>query len=80
MHASDDNQAPLPDPAIILDLIDAFRRSKTMFAALSLGVFDTLAANGPQPFQSIADDLHAGSIVRITRRATARVDEQRRLL
>src|ERR1022692_2004012 len=60
MHASDDKRAaPLPDPAIVLDLIDAFRRSKTMFAALSLGVFDNLAAKGPQPLQSIADDLHA---------------------
>jgi acetylserotonin N-methyltransferase len=28
------------DPAPILDLIDAFRRSKTMFAAVSLGIFD----------------------------------------
>ena len=28
------------DPAPILELIDAFRRSKTMFTALSLGIFD----------------------------------------
>jgi acetylserotonin N-methyltransferase len=28
------------DPAPILDLIEAFRRSKTMFAAVSLGIFD----------------------------------------
>lgn len=33
----------LPDPAPVADLIEAFRRSKTMFAALSLGVFDRLA-------------------------------------
>lgn len=32
------------DPAIVLDLIEAFRRSKTMFAAVSLGIFDALAA------------------------------------
>ncbi len=32
-----------PDPSPILDLIEAFRRSKTMFAALSLGVFEELA-------------------------------------
>lgn len=32
----------LPDPAPILDLIEAFRRSKTLFAAVSLGVFDSL--------------------------------------
>ncbi len=32
----------IPDPAPVLELIDAFRRSKTMFAAVSLGVFDAL--------------------------------------
>jgi acetylserotonin N-methyltransferase len=32
----------LPDPAIVLDLIDAFRRSKTMFTAVSMGIFDRL--------------------------------------
>ena len=37
----------LPDPAPIVDLIEAFRRSKTMFAAVSLGIFDRLAASGP---------------------------------
>jgi acetylserotonin N-methyltransferase len=28
------------DPALILELIDAFRRSKTMFTAVKLGIFD----------------------------------------
>jgi acetylserotonin N-methyltransferase len=32
----------LPDPAIVIDLIEAFRRSKTMFAAASMGIFDIL--------------------------------------
>ncbi len=32
----------LPDPAPVIHLIDAFRASKTMFAAVSLGVFDRL--------------------------------------
>lgn len=32
----------LPDPAPVLDLIEAFRRSKAMFTAVSLGVFDRL--------------------------------------
>lgn len=32
----------LPDSAPVVDLIEAFRRSKTMFAAVSLGVFDRL--------------------------------------
>jgi acetylserotonin N-methyltransferase len=31
-----------PDPAPVLDLIEAFRRSKVMFAAVSLGLFDFL--------------------------------------
>ncbi len=31
-----------PDPAPVIDLIEAFRRSKTMFAAVALGVFDSL--------------------------------------
>lgn len=35
----------LPDPAPVTDLIEAFRRSKAMFAATSLGVFDLLAAD-----------------------------------
>ena len=30
------------DPAPVLELIDAFRRSKTMSAAVSLGVFEQL--------------------------------------
>ena len=37
-----------PDPSVILDLLEAFRRSKTMFAAVSLGVFDALES-GPRP-------------------------------
>lgn len=42
-----------PDPALILDYIEAFRRSKTMFAAVSLGVFDALAA-GPKAGADLA--------------------------
>lgn len=34
-----------PDPTIVLELLEAFRRSKTMFAAVSLGVFDALVAS-----------------------------------
>ena len=36
-----------PDPSVVLDLLEAFRRSKTMFAAVSLGIFDTLES-GPR--------------------------------
>jgi acetylserotonin N-methyltransferase len=42
----------------VLDLLDAFRRSKAMFAAVSLGVFDRLAA-GPATLSALARDLHA---------------------
>ncbi len=45
-----------PDPAIVLDLIEAFRRSKTMFAAVSLGVFDALA-DGAKSADALAAKL-----------------------
>lgn len=32
----------IPDPASVLELLQAFRKSKTMFAGVSLGVFDAL--------------------------------------
>jgi acetylserotonin O-methyltransferase len=47
-----------PDPGIVLDLLEAFRRSKTMFAAVSLGVFDRLAA-GPKTLEVLARELKA---------------------
>lgn len=50
----------IPDPAIVLDLLEAFRRSKTMFAAVSLGVFDALAT-GPQPLERLAGELPASA-------------------
>lgn len=46
------------DPAPVLELLVAFRRSKTMFAAVSLGVFDALAA-GPKPLAELAGQLRA---------------------
>jgi acetylserotonin N-methyltransferase len=49
-----------PDPRLVLDLLEAFRRSKTMFAAVSLGVFDALAA-GPQPLPDLAAELRANA-------------------
>ena len=48
----------LPDSSSVLDLIDAFRRSKTMFTAVSMGVFDILAA-GPADLDTLADRLKA---------------------
>jgi len=48
----------LPDPAPVLDLIDAFRRSKTMFTAVSMGIFDYLA-NQPASAADLAATLKA---------------------
>ena len=47
-----------PDPSLVLDLIEAFRGSKIMFAAIALGVFDRLAASSA-PLATIAGDLKA---------------------
>ena len=45
----------IPDPAIVLDLIEAFRRSKTMFAAVELGVFDALES--PKRMDELTSEL-----------------------
>jgi acetylserotonin N-methyltransferase len=46
-----------PDPSPILDLLQAFRCSKAMFAAVfSLGVFDALPS-GPKPLAVLAAEL-----------------------
>jgi acetylserotonin N-methyltransferase len=47
-----------PDPGVVLDLLQAFRCSKTMFAAVSLGVFDALAS-GSKTLQALAGELTA---------------------
>jgi acetylserotonin N-methyltransferase len=39
-HAN--KQPDLPDSSPVIESIEAFRRSKAMFAAVSLGIFDTL--------------------------------------
>jgi acetylserotonin N-methyltransferase len=49
-----------PDPSPVIDLIDAFRRSKTMFTAVRVGVFDRLAG-GPEPLAKLAADLGANA-------------------
>jgi len=56
----------VPDPAPVLELIDAFRRSKTMFAAVSLGVFEALA-EGPADAPRLAARLtaNAGALERL---------------
>jgi acetylserotonin O-methyltransferase len=47
-----------PDPSVVLDLLQAFRWSKTMFAAVSLGVFDALK-EGPLSVEALAGKLKA---------------------
>jgi acetylserotonin N-methyltransferase len=51
-------EATAPDPGPVLDLLDGFRRSKAMFAALALGVFDRLEA-GPATVAELASALPA---------------------
>jgi len=46
----------VPDPAVVLDLLEAFRRSKAMFAGVSLGVFDALAS-GAKSAPALAAEL-----------------------
>jgi acetylserotonin N-methyltransferase len=53
-----------PSPALVLDLIEAFRRSKTMFAAVALGIFDRLA-NGPQSAESLAQGENLEALERL---------------
>jgi acetylserotonin N-methyltransferase len=53
----------IPDPAIVLDHLEAFRRSKTMFAAVDLGVFDTLADSALTPEElAMKLNCHASSL------------------
>ncbi len=48
------------DPAVVLELLQAFRWSKTMFAAVSLGVFDILAS-GPKSLTELAAELRSNA-------------------
>jgi acetylserotonin N-methyltransferase len=49
---------PEPDPGLILDHIEAFRRSKAMFTAVRLGVFDLLESR-PQSAAELAAQIKA---------------------
>ncbi len=51
---------PTPDPAPVLDLLEAFRRSKVMFTALALGVFDRLEGNSLTA-EELAPGVHANT-------------------
>jgi acetylserotonin N-methyltransferase len=48
------------DPSMVLDLLEAFRRSKAMFAAVSLGVFDALAS-GAKSLSELAVQIKANA-------------------
>ncbi|MBI5086557.1 MAG: homocysteine methyltransferase, partial [Acidobacteria bacterium] len=54
------------DPSVVLDLIGAFRRSKAMFTAVKLGVFDRLNER-PRTANELALDLGAetGALARL---------------
>ncbi len=45
------------DPTLILDYIEAFRRSKVLFTAVRLGVFDQVDTR-PQTGEQLAEELH----------------------
>ncbi len=47
-----------PDPSPVLELLGAYRKSKVMFAAISLGIFDELT-NGPMAVADLARELPA---------------------
>jgi acetylserotonin N-methyltransferase len=48
----------IPDPQPVLELLVAFRRSKAMFAAVKLGIFDALQA-GPQSAEELSKAIGA---------------------
>lgn len=50
----------VPDPAPVLDLLNAFRKSKVMFAASKLGVFDALESGGSK-VPELATKLNANA-------------------
>ena len=50
----------LPDSSPVIELIEAFRRSKATFVAVSLGVFDALEGT-PQDAASLAAELQVNS-------------------
>ncbi|MEX2139165.1 MAG: class I SAM-dependent methyltransferase [Pirellulales bacterium] len=50
----------VPDATIVLDLLTGFRRSKVMFVAVSMGVFDAVAA-GPKSLHELSTQLEANA-------------------
>ena len=64
----------MTDPSIVVDLIDAFRRSKCMFTAASMGVFEktplTLAEMAADHVSPAPPTAHAAVLVRNERSVT----------
>ena len=57
---------PPPDPKPVLDLIEAYRHSKTMFTAEALGIFDRLHERSAGAAELAAElGLHAGALERL---------------
>jgi acetylserotonin N-methyltransferase len=54
------NDVTVPEPTVVLDLMEAFRRSKVMFAAVKLGVFDALLS-GSKSLAALATELKLNS-------------------
>jgi acetylserotonin O-methyltransferase len=50
------NSSSVPDPSPVIELIESFRRSKAMFAAVSLGIFDVLE-RAPLNLPTLATEL-----------------------
>jgi acetylserotonin N-methyltransferase len=48
----------IPDPAVVLDLLTGFRRSKVMFVAVSMGIFDALT-NAPKSLAELSEELRS---------------------
>jgi acetylserotonin N-methyltransferase len=50
------DSSSIPDPSLVIELIESFRRSKAMFAAVALGVFDVLE-RAPGNLAALATEL-----------------------
>jgi O-methyltransferase/methyltransferase family protein len=59
-----ENRDDLPSPEPIVDLIEAFRRSKTLFTAVSMGVFDRLD-QAAATVEELAGDAHIDAVTRL---------------
>ncbi len=75
------NSSSVPDPSPVIELIESFRRSKAMFAAVSLGIFDVLE-RAPANLATLATELRVqtrtiGAIVGRLCRSQALAAERR---